>query len=201
MYAGTSFSSSLVTVIYIYTENQFFDHSSFDDPSIHSIHENAHKKNDGSWTIADGPLHDAPSELLFLALKDLHDQRCLHVDLTFTPLLQAKLNDFFFARNEFALSPTAANNSGDSFSFNVVVRNGVYLVGGRAAPRLEMYKGHTYAFFISQEAYLTYPLTVGTQVGSPVPTVTVTDEYLMKKVRVYVCMYVGIDLYVCNMRF
>ena len=148
-----------------------------------SIHENAHKKNDGSWTISDGPLHDLPSELMFLALKSLHDRFCLHVDINFSPMLKAKLNDYFFARNEFALPLLlAANNTVSSFSFDVVVRNGVYVVGGQANPVLQLYKGHAYHFFMTEEAYLTYPLTIGTSVGSPYPSVTVTDEYLMKKV-------------------
>eukprot|EP01036_Dinobryon_divergens_P043073 gene43073-57299_t len=61
------------------------------------IHENAHKKNDKSWTINDGALHDMPSERMFLALKELHDRYCIHIDINFSPLLKAKLNDYFFA--------------------------------------------------------------------------------------------------------
>jgi hypothetical protein len=148
---------------------------------VNSIHEKAQKKNDGSWTINDGPLHDMPSERMFLALKELHDRYCLHIDINFSPLLKAKLNDYFFARNEYGLPP-APNNTVNSFSFDVIVRDGAYVVGNEASPVLELNKGYTYHFFMTKEAYLTYPLTIGTAIGSPFPSVTVTDEYEMKKV-------------------
>ena len=84
------------------------------------------------------------------------DTARLHIDINFSPLLKAKLNGYFFARNEYGLPP-APNNTANRSSFDVI---GAYVV-------VELNKGYTYHFFMTKEAHLTYPLTIGTAIGSP----------------------------------
>lgn len=130
--------------------------------------------------MSDGPLHEAPSEEMFLALKSLHSSQCLHVDIEFSTLMKEKLNDYFFARNEYAL-PTVKNNT-NSFSFVVTVLNGNFIINGKSSPSLTLIKGSTYAFFMTGAAYAINPILIGTSVGVPYAPVYVTDEYNMKKI-------------------
>ena len=146
-----------------------------------SIHEDIEKLNDGSWQVSDGPLHEAPSEKMFLALKSLHSSQCLHIDIEFSTLLKEKLNDYFFARNEFAISTT--NYTSNTYSFVVTVANGKFFVNGKSSPVLTLTKGSTYSFFMGVNAYAMNPFLIGTSVGTPYAPVYLTDEYDMKKVK------------------
>lgn len=117
---------------------------------------------------------------MFLALKSLHSSQCLHVDIEFSTLMKEKLNDYFFARNEYALQ-TVKNNT-NSFSFVVTVSNGNFIINGKGSPSLTLIKGSTYAFFMTGAAYAINPILIGTYVGVPYAPVYVTDEYNMKKI-------------------
>lgn len=139
--------------------------------------------NNGAWNIADGPLHDLPSEMMFLALKRLHDQYCVHIDIDFSPLMKIKLNDFFFAINQYSL-PTA-NSTINTFSFDVTVSNGAYIINGNVAPVLQLIKGYTYVFTMTNAAYLKYPLTIGTSVGVPFCALAVTEQYDVKNIAFF----------------
>ena len=103
---------------------------------------------------------------------------CLHVNFQFTPLLQEKLNDFFFARNQYALP--VANDTQHTFTFDVTVNNGVYIVNGNKAPVLTLSKGSTYSFYLTQSDFSSYPLTIGTAVGTPFPSTQTTEIQLVK---------------------
>jgi len=149
---------------------------------LFSVHENAHGLNDGSWMSSDGPLHDTPSEQMFLALKDLHNDYCVHIDIQFTDLMKEKLNDFFFARNTFALP--IGNDTKSTFSFDVAVKNQVYNINGNVAPLLKLIRGSTYSFFMTNAAYRKYPFTIATTVNGPsyAPVVVGKKEYDLTKI-------------------
>jgi hypothetical protein len=53
-----------------------------------------------------------------------------------------KLNDFFFARNEYSISPPG-NDTVNTFSYDVMVQNGEFVKNGNYAPVLEMLRGST----------------------------------------------------------
>ena len=146
-----------------------------------SIHEQLEKLNDGSWQVSDGPLHEAPSEQMFLALKSLHSSQCLHVDIEFSTLMKEKLNDYFFARNEYSLP--AVNYTSNTFSFVVTVSKGNFIINGKSSPPLTLTKGSTYSFFMTGAAFTINPFLIGTSVGVPYIPVYVTDEYNMKKIN------------------
>mmetsp|Transcript_18586 Transcript_18586/g.25678 ORF Transcript_18586/g.25678 Transcript_18586/m.25678 type:complete len:1413 (+) Transcript_18586:58-4296(+) len=147
------------------------------------VHESAHGLNDGTWMSSDGPLHDTPSEQMFLALKELHNNYCVHIDIQFTDLMKEKLNDFFFARNTFALP--IANDTKSTFSFDVAVNNKAYNINGNVAPLLKLTRGSTYSFFMTNAAYLKYPFTIATAVNGPrYALVVVGKEYGLTKISI-----------------
>jgi hypothetical protein len=92
--------------------------------------------------------------------------------------MQEKLNDFLFARNIYALP--VANDTLNTFSFDVTVKNGAFVINGNVAPILRLLKGYTYSFFITADAYAAYPLTFGTAVGAPYASSKTTELMLVK---------------------
>ena len=52
-----------------------------------SIHDEMHAMND-EWFKGEGPLHDSFAESMFLRLKKLHNEKCLHVDIKYTSILK-----------------------------------------------------------------------------------------------------------------
>jgi len=142
------------------------------------VHEAPHALNTGTWKKGDGPLHDDPAEQMFLKLKNIHNDFCLHVDVKFTSVMQEKLNDYLFARNIYALP--VANDTVNTFSFDVTVKNGAFVVNGNVSPVLRLLKGYTYSFFITADAYAAYPFTIGTSVGTPFTTTKTTELLLVK---------------------
>jgi hypothetical protein len=130
-----------------------------------SVHENAHGLNDGSWTPADGPLHDGPAQELFLKLQQLHDDYCVHVDITLPDSVQESFNDFFFARNKFSLGGPQAPVDEDANVIAITVTptpssGKKYTQNGVLQPVLSMVRGHTYVFDTSEASNAGHPLSV-----------------------------------------
>lgn len=144
------------------------------------IHESPRGTNDGSWQFGDGPLHDTPSQLMFLKLKDLHNRYCIHLDVQFSTLMTEKLNDYFFARNEFAI-PTA-NDTINTYSFDVIISNGAFIVNSNTAPILRLTKGYTYSFYLTLDMFTSFPFLIGTTTGSPYVGAVAGQEGELKKI-------------------
>ena len=145
------------------------------------IHDEMHAINNHQWIKGEGPLHDAFAESMFLRLKQLHNDYCLHVDVKFTPVMKEKLNDLYFARNEYSM--VARNDTTSTFYFETLINpSGKYFINGNTLPVLQLLKGNTYYFVLRAEDYAKYPLTFGPTIGSPYSSVTATTEYDMIKV-------------------
>ena len=95
--------------------------------------------------------------------------------------MKEKLNDFFFARNEFALP--VPDDTTSTYTFDITVSNGKYIINGNPSPTLTLLKGTTYSFVLTEVAYLMNPFLIGTSIGSPYSTVFVTKEYDNVKVN------------------
>lgn len=140
------------------------------------VHETAHGTNDGNYQPSDGPMHDAPAQLLFLKLQELHDKYCVHVDVKIPDDVQEKFNDFFFARNMYALG---GPSTGGAHDFSVVVEpfnvSGVvrkkYVVNGVRQPVLSMTRGSTYVFDQSDPSNVNHPLLVRISTNIPAANV------------------------------
>lgn len=147
------------------------------------IHERMHGTNNNQWTEGDGPLHDSFAENMFLSLKKLHNENCLHVDVKYTPLLKQKLNDLFFARNQYSNTVLKNNTSGTFYFDTLIDKNGKYLINGNIMPALKLLKGSTYYFMMKSEDYTKFPLTFQSN-AEEIPSVKVTakSEYDMMKV-------------------
>ena len=144
---------------------------------LNSIHDEMHAINNNQWVKGQGPLHDAFAESMFLRLKELHNNYCLHVDLKFTPVMKEKMNDHFFARNQY--SEIATNDTSNTFNFEVLINSkNKYYINGNVVPTLQLLKGSTYSFIMRIEDYAKYPLTFSSGV------ITVVTEYDMIKVSV-----------------
>ena len=116
-----------------------------------------HAINDNQWVKGDGPLHDAFAEGMFLRLKELHNNYCLHVDVNFTPVMKQKLNDHIFWRNQYSMS--AKNDTANTFTFDTLIDSkGKYFINGNTLPVLQLLKGNTYYFIMRNEDYAKYPL-------------------------------------------
>lgn len=127
-------------------------------------HNHAHKLNDGSWTIHHGPLHDQLSEMMFLKLQGIHDDYCVHVDVELTDALQQKFNDFYFARNEYAIGQYGDDIGSDA---RMIIRaaGGKQYVNGVSHPTLVLYRGVTYTFDVSHVSNDFHPFKLGTADG------------------------------------
>ena len=87
----------------------------------YSEHEIPHMLNDDSWEKGIGPLHDPPSEELFLQMKSLHDKTCVHIDLDITDQVQEQFNDFLHARNKYASTNDDGSGDIDDVVFQIVL--------------------------------------------------------------------------------
>jgi hypothetical protein len=136
------------------------------------VHENAHGLNDGNWTPSDGPLHDGPAQELFLKLQQIHDDYCVHVDIKVPDSVQESFNDFFFARNNYALGGPAPPVSENVIPITVTTlpagQGKKYTdEHGQIKPILTMVRGSTYVFDTSEATNAGHPLLVGTAENFP----------------------------------
>lgn len=92
--------------------------------------------------------------------------------------MQEKLNDFVFARNIYSLP--VANDTSSTFSFDVTVKNGSFIINGNTAPALKLLAGCSYSFFMAPATFATFPLTIGTAVGTPFKTSNTIELTLVK---------------------
>ena len=132
----------------------------------YSEHEIPHMYNDGSWEMGDGPLHDPPSEELFLQMKSLHDKTCVHIDLDISDQVQEQFNDFLHARNKYAHSNNDGNGDVNDVVLRVVAKDGKYYMNGVKAPKLTMLAGVTYTFLTDGLAP-NHPFKIGDKDESP----------------------------------
>jgi len=147
------------------------------------IHDEMHAINNGQWVKGEGPMHDGFAESMFLRLKELHNDYCLHVDVKFTPVMKAKLNDHIFARNQYSM--IAKNDTTNTFTFETLIDStGNYYINGNTNPILQLLKGNTYYFIMRNEDYAKYPLTFGPSIGTPFSSVTISVQYDMTKITV-----------------
>ena len=143
--------------------------------SFGSVHENAHGLNDDSWTVSDGPLHDRPAQDLFLQLQRLHNDYCVHVDIKIPDEIQESFNDYYFARNKYALGGPAPPVGENNIVITVTPVEGAgkkYTESGIIQPVLTMVRGSTYVFDTSDPSNAGHPLLVGFSEGTPIDGVT-----------------------------
>ena len=91
--------------------------------------------------------------------------------------MQELLNDFFYARNQYALP---INNSTATFTYDVTVNNGAYYLNGMKSPVLTLSAGSTYSFYMTPATFNAYPLAIGSAIGTPITTSQVTEIQLIK---------------------
>ena len=164
----------------------------------YSEHEVPHMLNDGSWTKDDGPLHDLPSEQLFLKMKSIHDKTCVHVDLDISDQVQEQFNDFLHARNKYAINNNIENGNITDVVIDVTVHDGKYYLNGIKKPKLNMIAGVKYTFLTG--SLYKHPFRIGTddEPVSPFSSgVTYTSEMVTVQLPVdvnvttltYYCLY------------
>ena len=116
--------------------------------------------NDGSWEDGDGPLHDKPSEELFLQMRTLHDDACVHIDLDIPDNAQEEINDFLHGRNKYADKKDDGDGNVNDVVLRVVAKSGKYIINGVTAPKLTIIAGVTYTFLVDGLAPV-HPFEIG----------------------------------------
>jgi hypothetical protein len=125
-------------------------------------HMEAHKINNGQWMSGDGPLHDPPSEQLFLQLMRMHDDYCIHLDVDFPQETQSHLNDFLKYQGVFYQEPPLAPCS--NCNFTVVAVQGKYWLNGVQQMPLTLTRGRTY-YFDTTAVTSVHPFRIGLAVN------------------------------------
>ena len=92
--------------------------------------------------------------------------------------MQQMLNDFFYARNHFALPGT------NTSAYDVTVNNGVYYLNGMKKPVVTLSAGFTYSFYMTPATFNAFPFAIGTAVGSPLSTSQVTKGVEIQLIKI-----------------